>query len=87
LIHCSALLNVPLSAAVRGCISCLYLRIEVGQYGGKLRMFRMSLYVLGISAFVAAWAIYQDQRKRQPVPAKKAAAMLQEAWADHHTHA
>ena len=50
-------------------------------------MFRMSLYVLGISAFVAAWAVYQDQRKRRPVPAKKAAALLQEAWADHHTHA
>lgn len=50
-------------------------------------MFRVSLYVLGISAFVAAWAVYQDQRKRRPVPVRKAAAMLQQAWADHHTQA
>jgi hypothetical protein len=69
------------------CISRHNPRIELHQYGGKLRMIRLSLYVLGISAFVAAWAVYQDQRKRRPVPVKKAAAMLQQAWADHHTHA
>lgn len=50
-------------------------------------MFRLSLYVLGVSAFVAAWAAYQNQQKKRPVPAKKAAEMLQEAWADHRTHA
>jgi hypothetical protein len=50
-------------------------------------MIRLSLYVLGVSAFLAAWAVYQDQRKRRPVPVKKAAAMLEEAWADHHTRA
>ena len=50
-------------------------------------MFRFSLYLLGISAFVAAWAVYQHERKTLPVPAKKAAAMLQEAWADYHTRA
>lgn len=50
-------------------------------------MLRLSLYVLGLSAFVAAWAVYQKQQKTKPIPVKKAAAMLQEAWADHHTHA
>lgn len=50
-------------------------------------MFRLSLYVLGVSAFVAAWAVYQDQRKRRPVPAKKAAVMLREAWGSHNTRA
>ena len=50
-------------------------------------MFRWSLYVLGISAFVAAWAVYQDQRRKRPVPVNKAAEMLQHAWADHNTRA
>jgi len=50
-------------------------------------MFRISLYVAGISAFLAAWAIYRDQQRTRPVPVKKAAEMLQEAWADHHTRA
>jgi hypothetical protein len=50
-------------------------------------MLRFSLYVLGISASIAAWAVYQTQQKNKPIPVKKAAAMLQEAWADHHTHA
>jgi hypothetical protein len=50
-------------------------------------MFRLSLYVLGITAFVAAWAVYQDQRNKRPIPVKKAAEMLQEAWADHQTRA
>jgi hypothetical protein len=50
-------------------------------------MVRLSLYVLGISAFVAAWAAYKNQQKTRPVPVKQAAAMLQEAWADHHTRA
>ena len=48
-------------------------------------MFRLSLYVLGISAFVAAWAVYRDQQNRKPIPVQKAASMLQEAWADYHT--
>lgn len=50
-------------------------------------MFRLSLYVLGVSAFVAAWAAYNNQRKTRPVPAKKAAEMLQNAWANNHTRA
>jgi hypothetical protein len=48
-------------------------------------MFRLSLYVLGISAFVAAWATYRNQQKKKPLPVQKAASMLQEAWANHHT--
>lgn len=48
-------------------------------------MFRLSLYVLGISAFIAAWAVYQKQQKSKPMPVRKAAAMLERAWADHRT--
>jgi hypothetical protein len=50
-------------------------------------MIRLSLYVLGVSAFAAAWAVYQNQQKKKPIPVSKAAAMLQQAWADHHTRA
>lgn len=50
-------------------------------------MFRLSLYVIGISAFVTAWAIYKQQQKTRPIPATKAAAMLEQAWADNHTQA
>jgi hypothetical protein len=55
--------------------------------GGKHTMFRLSLYVLGISAFVAAWAAYRNQLKARPMPVGKAATMLQKAWADNHTEA
>jgi hypothetical protein len=50
-------------------------------------MFRVTLYVLGVTAFVAAWAMYQNKQKTRPVPARKAAEMLQNAWADYHTRA
>ena len=50
-------------------------------------MLRLSLYVLGISAFVAAWAAYRSQQRTRPVPVRKAAEMLQHAWADNHTQA
>lgn len=50
-------------------------------------MFRVSLYVLGVSALAAAWAAYRNQQMKKPVPVQKAAAMLQQAWADHHTRA
>ena len=49
-------------------------------------MFRLSLYVFGVSAVVAAWAVYRDQQKK-PMPVSKAAAMLQQAWDDHRTRA
>jgi hypothetical protein len=48
-------------------------------------MSRIPLYALGISACIAAWAVYKEERKRRHVPVNKAAAMLQKAWADHHT--
>jgi hypothetical protein len=50
-------------------------------------MFRLSLYVFGVSAFVAAWAVYRDQQRKKPMPVSKAVAMLQQAWADHRTRA
>lgn len=50
-------------------------------------MLRLSLYVLGVSAFVTAWAIYKQQQKTRPIPATKAAAMLEKAWAANHTQA
>jgi hypothetical protein len=50
-------------------------------------MFRLSLYVIGISAMFAAWAAYRNQQKRKPMPVQKAASMLQQAWADHRTRA
>lgn len=53
-------------------------------------MFRAALYIFGISTIFTAWAIYKDQQKADPmrrIPAKKAAAMLQEAWSDYHTRA
>jgi hypothetical protein len=50
-------------------------------------MFRLSLYVIGVSAMVAALAAYRNQQKKKPMPVQKAASMLQEAWADHHTRA
>jgi hypothetical protein len=48
-------------------------------------MFRLSLYVLGVSALVAAWAAYRNEQKKKPIPVRKAAAMLEQAWADHRT--
>jgi hypothetical protein len=50
-------------------------------------MLRLSLYVVGISALVAAWAVYRNEQKKIPMPVSKAAAMLQQAWSDHHTRA
>jgi hypothetical protein len=48
-------------------------------------MFRLSLYAFGVSALVAAWAAYRNQQMKKPIPVQKAASMLQQAWADHHT--
>ena len=50
-------------------------------------MFRLSLYILGVSGFVAVWAAYQNQQKKKPMPVGKAAAMLQQAWGDNRTRA
>lgn len=69
------------------CISLRSRGIELQQHGGNLSMFRLSLYVVGVSAFLAAWALYRNQQRTRPMPVKKAAEMLQEAWADYHTQA
>ena len=53
-------------------------------------MFRLALYIFGVSTAITAWAVYRDRRKAyltRRVPAKEAAAMLQEAWSDYHTRA
>jgi hypothetical protein len=51
-------------------------------------MLRLALYVGSVAAGLAAWMIWRDQtRANRRVPVKEAAAMLAEAWADHHTRA
>ena len=51
-------------------------------------MTRLALYLAGVSAAVTVWMVFRDRVIKdptRPLPVKKAAAMLQEAWADHHT--
>src|ERR1700733_12975571 len=43
-------------------------RIELVITEGEFLMFRLSLYVIGVSAMVAAWAAYRNQQKRKPIP-------------------
>lgn len=50
-------------------------------------MFRRSLYVFAICAFVAAWTAYRTRQKAKPMPVGKAAAMLKKAWAENRTNA
>jgi hypothetical protein len=51
-------------------------------------MSRLALYIAGVSAALAAFvAIRKQQRLHRRVPVKEAAAMLQNAWANHHTRA
>ena len=53
-------------------------------------MVKVALYILGVSTFLTAWAVSKNQQRADPtrrIPAKKAAAMLQEAWSDYHTRA
>jgi hypothetical protein len=53
-------------------------------------MSRLPLYIFGVSAFLTVYAFYKKLQRADPtrrVPVKKAAAMLQEAWSDHHTRA
>ena len=47
-------------------------------------MFRLSLYVVGFRLW-SPWAVYRNQQMKKPMPVTKAAALLQQAWADHHT--
>jgi len=49
-------------------------------------MMRLALYTTAVSAALAACIVIRRRViASRPVPAKKAAAMLQQAWADHHT--
>lgn len=52
-------------------------------------MLRLALYIIGASTALTAWVFYRGQNAdpRRPIPAKKAAEMLQEAWSDYHTRA
>ena len=51
-------------------------------------MIRFVLYFGGIAAAATAYFLWLDrQRATRRIPVKEAAAMLQEAWADHHTRA
>jgi hypothetical protein len=51
-------------------------------------MMRIVCYLGGIAAALAAYVALQNQRRAmRRVPVKEAAAMLQNAWADHHTRA
>jgi hypothetical protein len=51
-------------------------------------MFRLALYIFGISSCAAALLAYKKQRDaKRPIPVKEAAAKLQKAWADSHTYA
>lgn len=51
-------------------------------------MMRFVLYIGGVSAALVAWIIAGNHsRTSRPVPVEKAAAMLRQAWADHHTEA
>jgi hypothetical protein len=51
-------------------------------------MFRTALYALGFSAALTAFMIYNEKKNaKRPVPAKRAAEMLRQAWADYRTRA
>jgi hypothetical protein len=63
-------------------------RIRVEVVGRISWMLRFALYLSGVSAALAAWVVWGDRNSAaRRVPVKKAAAMLQQAWADHHTQA
>lgn len=52
-------------------------------------MARFFLFLLGTLSALAAWTLIgeQSRKTRKPIPAVRAAELLQEAWADHHTRA
>jgi hypothetical protein len=51
-------------------------------------MVRLAFYIGGVSVALAACVVYQSKRRAmRRVPATEAAALLQRAWADHHTTA
>jgi len=54
-------------------------------------MGRLSLYLVGIYGVAAAYLVYLNRRGQARrdgrIPVTRAAEMLREAWADHHTTA
>ncbi len=54
-------------------------------------MNRFALYLAGVSALATAWVVFRNRMavdpSRKRIPVQQAAAMLQQAWADHHTTA
>ncbi len=50
---------------------------------------RTFLFLIGTVSAYAAWVLAHDQSRkvRRRVPAKQAAALLEQAWADHRTRA
>jgi hypothetical protein len=59
------------------------------QIWSDLAMARFTLFVLGTLGAFAAWTLINDRVPvtRKTIPAKDAAELLQQAWADHHTRA
>jgi len=58
----------------------------IGEEPRSAFMKRLALYASAISATLAACIVIRRRIvASRPVPAKKAAAMLQRAWADNHT--
>ncbi len=56
------------------------------ELSGGLFMLRLALYTAGVSAGLAAWIAFA-RRNAGRVPARRAADLLREAWADNHTQA
>ena len=50
-------------------------------------LFMNRVLLIGIFSTVAAWLLIRSAPARRTVPARVAAAKLQQAWADHHTTA
>ena len=50
-------------------------------------MFRVALYLAGVSAALAALKVYQRRSETRRIPVRQAAEMLQQAWANNHTQA
>lgn len=70
-----------------GDISLSDSRIQIGENGG-LSMIRLALYACGVAAGIGAWLVWREQKRTmRRLPVHEAAAMLQQAWADHHTRA
>ena len=52
-------------------------------------MARTFLFLIGTASAFFAWTLISNRARasRKPIPARQAAALLQQAWADHRTRA